>query len=101
MTQVLARLCTHPNDMGTSNIHSMIIAKQHQLFMSWANEKSRIGDCVRSKGKGGRMLTILQHRKRSKQQLTNRFREGVLLIQNARVRVPTSSGAITNVTSKN
>jgi hypothetical protein len=33
---------------------------------------------------------LILHRKRSKQQLTNRFREGVLLIQNARVGVPNS-----------
>jgi hypothetical protein len=44
---------------------------------------------------------LILHRKRSKQQLTNRFRDGVLLIQNARVTVPRSSGAITNITSKN
>lgn len=44
---------------------------------------------------------LILHRKRSKQQLTNRFRDGVLLIQNARGTVPRSSGAITNITSKN
>jgi hypothetical protein len=44
---------------------------------------------------------LILHRKRSKQQLTNRFRDGVLLIQNARVTVPRSSRAITNITSKN
>jgi hypothetical protein len=44
---------------------------------------------------------LILHRKRSKQQLTNRFREGVLLIQNARVTVPRSSETITNITSEN